>query len=87
MSEKNKHQNLLQSILGERLEAADVRLEDLDWSKSLVDYGIIDSLQITELLLSIEESTGGAVDYDALDFDTIFYLNGLADIIDGALNG
>jgi acyl carrier protein len=87
MAEQKRHQILLQSILGERLAAANTSIEDLDWSRSLVDYGIIDSLQITELLLDIEKATKGQVDYEALDFDKIFSLEGLSEIIDGAGNG
>ena len=68
-------------ILNEFIEEENVNLEDIDRNASLIDMGILDSMDLTQVLLKIESISNKNIDYSELDFETAFSINGLEKLL------
>ena len=68
-------------ILNEFIEEEEVILEDIDRNASLIEMGILDSMDLTQVLLKIESISNKNIDYSELDFETAFSINGLEKLL------
>lgn len=69
------------AILNEFINTEDIIWEEIDKSASLVEMGILDSMDLTQVLLKIECISKKNIDYSELDFDTAFSIEGLEKLI------
>ena len=70
-------------ILSEFVNNEDIIWDEIDKSASLVEMGILDSMDLTQVLLEIESISKKNIDYSELDFETAFSIEGLEKLISG----
>ena len=68
-------------LLQDFVHDEEIDWESLDPNTSLVELGIIDSMDLTQVLLKIESISQKSIDYSELDFETAFSINGLENLL------